>query len=189
MKPRLRLGIRGKFILIVAIILTAVFTIIAFYLASSDTAKLEKELYDQARSFSTLATTPIGSVFTIYKDSGTLNIDHELKEFSKLNANVSNIAIADIDGNILYSQRNSQVKGITKAQAESFEPIYTYSKSGVVERIIYPYKESSGIRRYNIIYDISSQSIRDSVVKAFKYNRAYYYPHSIVHTCKLLADR
>lgn len=166
MKSKFRLGIRGKFVLLVVGILSIVFASIAMYLAQSNTTTLRQNLYEEAQSFATLATTPIGSVYVLYKDSGTLNIDREVNDFSKLNKNITNIAISDTGGDIIYSQRSEAAKNITRLQAESFDPIYLYNDNDVLQKVIYPYKESNGIRRYNIIYDVSGSSIDAAVRKA-----------------------
>jgi signal transduction histidine kinase len=165
MKSKLRLGVRGKFVLLTAGILTIVFSAIAIYLARANTSTLRAGLYDEAKAFATLATPQIGGVYTIYKDSGSLNIDREVDNFSALDKSITNITIVDLSGSVVYSQHRDIKNAVSREQAENFEPNYINDDKGVLQSIIYPYKEDNGIRRYSIVYNISSTSI-DSAVRS-----------------------
>lgn len=166
MKHHFRLGIRGKFVILIASILSIVFTGIALYLARLNTVALRTGLYDEAKSFATLATTPIGNTYVIYKDSGTINIDREISNFAALNKTITNIAIIDLSGEIVYTQHSNAGVTATATEGESFDPIFTYDNSKVLEKIIFPYRETNGIRRYSVVYSISSSRIAVAVRNA-----------------------
>lgn len=159
-----RFGLRLKLLLLTNIIFVFVFSSATFFLVRRTTVTLRTSLQNEAKAFATLATKPIGESFLTFKDSGTLRINEEAKTFAGLNSNVTNIYVVDITGQekfVLYSdvQRDS----VKAASATSFDPVYEYGENGLLARIIYPFFESSGARRYSLVYDISSQSIQQEI--------------------------
>lgn len=161
-----RFGVREKFLTLVGVVLVAVFTTIAVYLAQSNTTTLRNKLLEEAKAFSVLATRPIGSVFVLYKDSGTLNIDREVADLAALNHNVSNIAIFDVGGKQLFSQDKKTKLVMNEEEYTTFEPIYRYNHDGSLSAIVYPYLENSGAHRFTFLYSISNDSITQAVAEA-----------------------
>lgn len=124
---------------------------------------LRRDLVERSKAFATLATNPIGATFSVYKDSGSNQIDQQVRRFTELDKSIINVAIVDLGGNIIYSQ-NEGVDGVTLAEANTFEPIFSQTQNGIPHRIIYPLFEDSGRHSYAVIYDISS-SVIDSQVR------------------------
>lgn len=156
-------GIRTKFLLLVGLLLMTIFAGITFFQIHNNTSALRQDLREESTAFATLATEPIGSVYAIYKDSGTSKIQAQLDEFSVLNDNVTNIAIVNINGQAGYSQHMDQSPEVSKDEASSFEPIYKNNNAGTLNAIIYPYFEASGAHRFSVVYTISDQAIEDAI--------------------------
>lgn len=159
----MRIGIRTKFLILISILLFVIFAGITYIQIQSSSKALRQSLFDQSRSYATLATEPIGNVFAVYKNSGTFKIDQQLKEFSSLNDSITNIAVIDVAGSIVYSNNDKVDKSIGVEDASSFEPVFKYGENGVLKTIVYPYFEASGSHRYSIIYNISDDEIEKAV--------------------------
>lgn len=159
----MRLSIRTKFLLLITVLLLAIFGLITLYQISNSTNRLRADLYEQSRAFASLATQPIGNVFAIYKDSGTSKIDQEISTFSKLNTNVTDIAIVDVLGSIVYSEHDMVNLNVSKDEASTFEPIYRNNSDGTLELIIFPYFEASGAHRFSMVYSVSDDEISSAL--------------------------
>src|SRR5688572_4165531 len=105
----MRLGIRSKFLLLVSILLLVIFGFITMTLIRNSTTSLRQDLKEESEAFASLATQPIGNTFAIYKDSGTVRIDQQVKQFIELNDSVTNISIVDINGAVVYKQHDAGV--------------------------------------------------------------------------------
>lgn len=156
--PSRRFGLRTKFILLILAILATVFTLVAAFMLRDTVTTMRRDLIERSKAFATLATNPIGATFSIYKDSGTYQIDQQVARFTSLDPSITNVAIVDLRGNVVYSQ-NKGVQGVTVAEANTFDPIYTQVSGGIPHRIIYPLLEDSGRHSYAVIYDVSSAVI------------------------------
>lgn len=156
-------SIRTKFLLLISVLLLLIFGTITLFQIKSRTDSLRTNLFEESRAFASLATQPIGNVFAIYKDSGTLKIEQQVEQFSTLNQNVTNIAIVDISGKVVYSQNEGQNVKVSKDEAGTFDPIYKNNRANVLNTIIYPYFEGSGAHRFTLVYTISDQEIEQTV--------------------------
>lgn len=163
-KPaKVRFGLRFKFLLIISALLMLIVAGVALFLVRSTTNELRDNLRRETRSFVTLATTPIGNNFILYKDSGTSNIGQQAEAYANLDNVISNIRVVDLSGKVLYELRKGAPADISAGQAASFEPTYISGGGGTIERIIYPFFEASGAHRYSLVYDVSSQQINDQI--------------------------
>lgn len=162
-----RFDIRLKFIGIITLFLVAIFAAISFVLIRSNTISLRQNLLRETRAFAALATKPIGDSFVLYKDSGRLKLLHQVQKFVELDAAITNIAIVDTSGNVLFTQHESIKPTISQMEAASFEPVYRQS-DGALTQIIYPYFEDSGQHKYSIVYDVSNESINTHIESVTK---------------------
>lgn len=159
----MHIGLRAKILLLVSILLLVIFGTITVFQIRNNTKNLRANVSEESRAFASLATPPIGNVFSIYKDSGTYKIDQEINKFAALNDNITNIAVVDINGKVAFSQHKEANISITAAQASTFEPIYLNNKAGALSTVIYPYSEASGAHRYSLIYTVSDAEINKAV--------------------------
>lgn len=160
MKKR-RLGLQAKFIGLILLLLTVIFTVIAVVLIHVDTTSLRKDLQDRSKAFATLATTPIGNTYVTYHNSGTYLIGKQIATFQALDPTIANVSIVDLDGKVLFSTQ-SIGPPIAAHDASSFDPIYKF-KGSTISQIIYPFISSNGSHSYAIVYDISSTEINNAV--------------------------
>lgn len=160
----MRIGIRTKFLLLITLLLVAIFGTITYFQIRNSTRELRADLFDESKAFATLATQPIGNVFAIYKDSGTLKIQQQATTFMELNHNIKNVNIVDVSGKVVYSQNDGDVN-VTSDEAGTFEPVYKYNESGALSTVIYPYFEGSGSHRYSLVYSISDEEIEKTIRK------------------------
>lgn len=161
----MRIGIRTKFLLLITLLLVTIFGTITYFQIRNSTRNLRADLFDESKAFATLATQPIGNVFAIYKDSGTLKIQQQVSTFNELNHNIKNVIIVDVRGKVVYSQTDVGDFTITGDEAGTFEPIYKYNESGALSTVIYPYFEGSGSHRYSLVYSVSDEEIEKTIIK------------------------
>lgn len=159
----MRTSIRTKFLLLISVLFLLIFGAITVVQINSRTKSLRTNLFNESKAFASLATQPIGNVFAIYKDSGTLKIKQQIDQFSALNHNITNVVIVDVGGKIVYSQSDSKGLDINAVEAGTFEPLYQNNSSGVLNTIIYPYFEGSGSHRFTIVYSVSDREIEQAV--------------------------
>lgn len=156
---RLR-GIKAKFILLILVLMVLVFTAVTLVLVSRNTSTLRANLLSETKAFSSLATKPIGDTFVIYKDSGRIRIEQQIEKFTDLNSNITNVAIVGADGKVLFSQKPDYLNATVDAKAAAgFDPTYISDKNDRLTQVIYPYLEDFGLRRYSVVYWVSSTSI------------------------------
>lgn len=181
----MRVGIRTKFLLLISVLLLIIFGVITSFQISSRTKYLRTALLEESKAFTSLATQPIGNVFAIYKDSGTLKIKQEIDKFSALNSNITNVVIVDVSGKIVYSQNDSNGIDINADEASTFEPLYQNNQSGALSTIIYPFFEGSGSHRFTVVYAVSDQEIERSV-KREAMQLLYFGIFSLISTMALV---
>jgi signal transduction histidine kinase len=158
----MRIGLKAKFIVVIAVFLILVFGMISFILLRNNIDVFRENLRRETRAFATLATTPIGDAFTLYKDSGRIKITSQVEHFTDLDSSITNVSVINGDGHVEYTQKEEQKPVISPAEASSFEPVYKLD-NGKMRQIIYPYFESSGVHRYSVVYDVSSASIDKNI--------------------------
>ncbi len=162
----MRLGLRSKFLILISVLLVGIVAVVTTYLVRSSVNNLSRNLDSESVAFATLATTPIGDDFLVYKDSGTNHITEQFKKFLSLNKNVANIFIVDASGQVQFSSNAMAAAPIDNDVAGSFDPTYANDGShGTISRIIYPYFEQSQAHRYSIVYDFSATAIQQQINK------------------------
>ena len=152
-------GIRFKFIAVILLVMVGVTSFFTYRLLQSSTKTLRQNMFEQADSFSQLATKPIGDTFLIFKDSGHSLIQQQMSRFADLSPIISNIAITDLSGSAIVAMKE-QPNQISSAQAETFETIVQANPDGTVDRIIVPFLEDTGAHRYTMVYTFSSDHIQ-----------------------------
>lgn len=159
----MRGGIRAKFLLLISILLLIIFGAITVFQIRNSTRALRQDLFEESKAFASLATQPIGNVFAIYKDSGTIKIKQQIDQFLELNDSVTSIVVVDVNGRVAYSKDDMTAKpDVTAEEASTFEPIYQNNESGTLDTIIYPYFEASGSHRFSIVYTVSDKQIEEA---------------------------
>ena len=159
----IRLSIRTKVLLLLIGLLLIVFGIFTFLYVRSTVSSLRRSLTDEATSFAELATQPIGKTFLIYKDSGTVRIDQQVEQFTKLDSAITNIAVYSLDGKTAYKQNDQALPPVSTEQASSFTREYIHGSGGQLTAVIQPFIEDNGVHRYNILYLISNSQIEQSI--------------------------
>lgn len=154
-----RLGLRFKFIVLIAILLSVIFSAISYILIRNNTSTLRNKVTSEAVAFTSLATKPIGDTFILHKDAGRIRILQQVERFTDLNPDVSNVIIIDTKGNELFNQQSTSKVDVTAAEASTFETIIKKDKNGQILQIIEPLVEDFGLRRYAVVYQISNASV------------------------------
>ncbi len=157
------LSIRTKFLLLVGLLMFVIFGAITLSLIQSGTKALRQDLHEESKAFASLATQPIGNTVAIYMDSGTSKIDEQIKQFVELNKNITNIAVVNVDGKLVYSQSTKNAPIVNSSEASSFDPIFRNNSGGALGMIIYPYFEASGAHRFSVVYTVSDSEIEKAV--------------------------
>lgn len=158
-----RLGLRLKFALFIVALFAAIFGAIAVILIRQDAHSLRDDLNTKSKLFAALATTPIGSAFLTYQDSGQVKITQQIETFTGLSREVTDVAVVDTAGKVAFNQNPKQPVQVDGDTAGAFSTIYNYDKSGIVERIVVPLIEDNGAHRYNLVYFVSSAAVSEQI--------------------------
>ncbi len=157
-----RLGLRLKFAIVIVVLLALIFGIMAAVLIRQDSKSLRNDLNTKSKLFASLATTPIGNSYLTYQDSGQIKITQQIQSFTDLNQEISNVAVIDTTGKVVFNQHESQRVQVNEQSASTFTPIFD-TKNGIVERIVVPLIEDNGSHRYNLVYFVSSASVEATI--------------------------
>lgn len=147
---------------VLVVLLAATFSAITLVIVRENTQTLRRDLVGESRSFAALATQPIGNVFVIYQESGTLRIQQEVHSFTALDSSIDQVEVIDTSGNQQFADTSGSAISVSKADASSVDPSYIY-KNGNLMAIVEPYIESYGIHRYAIVYGISYASVNKNI--------------------------
>lgn len=162
-------GLRIKFIAIILCALGIVFAVITFFLVAFASNTLRQDLNQNTQAFSSLATPQIGQTFNVFQSSGLLRIQQEVNNYIRLNSNLVNVRIVSNDNSVVYNHNPSSDQPLLLQNTATHEPQYFFTSDGVISQAIIPFEESSGIRRYAVVYDISTSNInaRIAQIKGF----------------------
>lgn len=159
------ISLKWRFVLLMTFVLVVVFTSLALVLINNSSAILRKNLNDRSIAFSELATKPIGESFYIYKDSGKIQIDKQVRDFLTLNEDVIRVTILDLEGIPQYQLATSKnlpaipssidPKNFEKSTMERDELLY----------ITIPYFETNLSHRYSIVYTVSRLAVDKAIQK------------------------
>lgn len=145
--------------------LILVFAIITYVLVRQNTDSQRSNLAEQSKSFAALATKPIGDTFVLYKDSGRIRINQQINRFLELDPDVVSVTIVGIDGQPLFDSSETASQPIDPALANSFQQQVTTDPAGNPSRVIEPYIEDSGAHRYSVVYNISSERLKEEIAE------------------------
>lgn len=185
----MRLNLRAKIILAVSVSLVIIFAVIMYLLVARNINQLRTNLNISSKSFASLATTPIGNTFLLYKDSGSIKITQQVDKFLALDPDVTAIHIVSVNGEQLYSSHSGKAPAVDAGLASSFSPRYVTGENGYIKQVVEPFFEDSGAHRYSIVYDISAKRLEqgvNSVVRLILYVGLVILAISIAATSWLL---
>lgn len=183
---KVRFGIRSKLLLFVGALLLVIFSAITFYQIKNNTSKLRADLLEQTRAFATLATSPIGNIYSIYKDTGVIRVNEQVAKFVQLNSSITNVSVFDVSGQQLYSFDQSVSPTVTTEQVRSFEPVYIDdADTGSISTVVFPYFEASGAHRFSVVYQVSDKEI-EQAVRSEAISVLYFGIASLIATMALL---
>jgi signal transduction histidine kinase len=159
----MRLGLQARFLVVLVALLLALFSTLAVVLVRQNAATLRNNLNERSDSFAELATKPIGDVFLVYRQSGSVRIDQQIKQFTNLDSDITGVSIIDSQDKLLYSSNPAKKPRIESGYGSSFKTIHRADGQGHLDLIIQPYIESTGIHRYSMVYQISSASVNRNI--------------------------
>ncbi len=99
-----RFGLSFKFVLIIVLFLVLIFFAFSYSLVRFNVRSLNSNLVKQTKSFTELATPPIGEAFLTYQDSGRIRISQVIQRYADLDPNITNFSIYDTNGTLEYIQ-------------------------------------------------------------------------------------
>ncbi len=158
-----RVSIRLKVLALLSSLLLIIFGVLAILFVRNTVHSQRQNLTTEAQSFAALATEPIGKTFEIYKDSGTSRIDQQVGQFTRLDPTITNVAVYDIDGQVVYKQNAQQLPNLSADQAASFDRVYIHGSGGQLTAIIQPFIEDNGVHRYGVLYLVSNSQIEHNI--------------------------
>lgn len=154
----MRLTIRPKLLLANGLVLLVIFSGMTVYLVRTNTHTLRANLQNEAKSFATLATTPVADTYNIYAQSGTDQIREAMGNYLALSKNITNISIVDVNGSELFAYDPASAPHITAAQASSFQPVYVM-RGNELQYVVNPYLSTAGAHPFNVVYSVSNTQI------------------------------
>jgi signal transduction histidine kinase len=133
-------------------------------LVATNSATLRTNLVNETKAFASFATTPIGSTYVLYKESGRAKISQQIEEFTSLDERIKNITIVNDKGKPVFTQNKDAETAIPVNEAIRYEPTYvTNAQNNNLERVTYPYISTSGLHQYSIVYSVSSSHIDQTI--------------------------
>lgn len=156
-------GLRARFLALLICLLMIVFGAVTYVIVHENTSTLRDNLVSQSKSFAALATKPIGDIFLLYHESGTIRIQQQIDHFTSLDPNINKVDVVDTSGKSLFSSNNQQPQKISTKAAISLDPTYIYDSKGHITTIVQPYIENFGIHRYGIAYGVSYASVDQTI--------------------------
>ena len=160
---RIRLNIRIKVLLLMGGLLLLIFGVLAVLFVRNTVHSQRQVLTNQAQAFAALATEPIGKTFELYQDSGTIRIDQQVGQFTRLDNIITNVAVYNLDGHVAYQQNKQPLPNITVDQAASFDKVFIHGSGGQLLAIIQPFIEDNGVHRHSVMYVVSNSQIDQSI--------------------------
>ncbi|HUA13264.1 MAG TPA: HAMP domain-containing sensor histidine kinase [Candidatus Sulfotelmatobacter sp.] len=161
-----RFGIRGRFLLLLVGLTLLIFIAITLLIVRQNSATLKTNLINESKSFSSLATQPIGVAYTTYNSSGTLRITQEIDSFTSLDQDINQVEVISADGKVVYLNNSNENKiPVSSAVATNINPTYLYNSSGELSAIVQPYVDSYGIHSYDVVYGVSYNSVNTAIGK------------------------
>jgi HAMP domain-containing protein len=160
MADKRRVSLKQRFLLFLMLLFLTLFAIVATLLIVRKADSERASLNEQAKSFATLATKPIGDAFLLYKDSGSIRIKQQVDKFTELDPDITAVSIESTSGQAVFQSGPAQ--RITVDQAETFDPIYI-NNHGTIKKAIVPLIEDFGVHRYSIVYGVSDSRIRQDL--------------------------
>lgn len=154
--------IRTQLLVINTAVLIVIFAVMSVYLVGKNSNSLRQRLKNEAQSFATLATAPIGDAYTLYGESGTARVRETIKTYLDTNDSVVNAAVVDLQGKQLFAYAPGDNFRPTPAQASTFTPIFDIENQNL-NHVIYPYFGASGARTYSVVYTVSNEQINRAV--------------------------
>jgi signal transduction histidine kinase len=158
----MRLSIRIKVILAVALSLIIIFGLVMYILLDKSTGQLRNDLNRESKTFASLAASPIGNSFILYQSSGTYQINQEVNNYLDLDSDVTEVSVVSVSGKVLFSSQSPANVHLSEQTASSFQPVYQ-SQHGYIEQIVQPLVEQGGVHRYAIVYEISTSRVQHNV--------------------------
>jgi signal transduction histidine kinase len=155
-----RVSLKQRFLLFLMLVFLTLFSIVATLLIVRKSDSERANLNEQAKSFATLATKPVGDAFLLYKDSGSIRIKQQVDKFTELDPDITAVSIVSTSGGVVF--QSGAAPRITTEQAETFDPIYISSR-GTIKQAIVPLIEDFGVHRYSIVYEVSDSRIRQDL--------------------------
>ncbi|HYH36308.1 MAG TPA: HAMP domain-containing sensor histidine kinase [Candidatus Saccharimonadales bacterium] len=159
----MRFNIRTKIIIAVSLSLVVIFALTMYLLLTRNISQLRTNLNQQATSFASLATSPIGNTFLLYQESGSVRITQQVNKFLELDPDVTAIRIVSVDGEQLYDSQNRKNPPLSADLASTFDQRYIKDRDGYIKQVVQPYFEDSGVHRYAVVYDISSKRVEQNI--------------------------
>jgi signal transduction histidine kinase len=162
-----KLSLRLKFLLLLFCLLIITFGITALIITHQENKRLKQNLVNESKSFTALATQPIGNVFETYHDSGNLKIKQEVEAVTSLDEDIDQVEIIDSSNQRLFTDSPDNAIDVPKSAVTSLEPTFLYAPNGDLTAIVHPYIENYGIHKYNMVYGVSYDSVDRSIKTIF----------------------
>ena len=170
-------SLQFKFSLISAVVFLVIFSIASYVLIRQSSEFEKSSLVARTRTFSSLATKPLGDAYTLYFHAGSLKFREILRETLSLNDTVPRVQIISVDGNLLFDSNNidntaSQGPNFKISDPKTLQAVsgdqetQVKDENGDINEVIVPYSDDFGIRPFSLRYFISYESIYANIDRA-----------------------
>lgn len=118
-----------KFTLAISLLVSMVLVVNAIYLENQQRRELKSEIVEQAISYAELGHTTIGESYSLYYESGFLNLSNTIKSQFKLNSDAVRLQLINYNGEILFDDLDEQPRYMISNNGEKeFVPKYLLPK-------------------------------------------------------------
>jgi signal transduction histidine kinase len=157
-----------------ALIFLIIFGLASVILIRQNISFQKQSLLSRAKTFSTLATKPIGDSYNIYFQAGFLKFREQLLDTLAIDDEITRIQIISVEGDLLFDTINidDRAEASVAVKVDDARILKAVSASRVTEirgesgdatEIIAPYFDDFGARPFSIRYFVSYESIYESI--------------------------
>ncbi len=169
---KFRRSIRVRFLILIFGLFILVFTIVGSITVYTSTKLAYINLNNEAISYSELATRPLSEAYDLYFNSGYYKFEEIAANLLKLNNNLTNIEIIDVNGKVVFDSRFMQAD---KYNFEGQPPVVSsdvlnmvnkskstneYLNANELKSIVVPYFTDWNSHPYSVRYFINYDQLK-----------------------------
>jgi len=167
-------SLQFKFSFISGFLFVLIFGVSSAVIISQSVSFQKQSLLNKSRTYSKLATKPIGDSYNLYYSSGYFRFREQVEGYLDLNRDISRFQLISPTGKIIFdsveidsgsdvsSRSDLEDKAIISAVNKNKKSEFSVN-SNDINQIIEPYSDDFGTRPFSIRYFVTYESVYESI--------------------------